>query len=270
MRLSIILLWLSAALEVLGLASSAPFELLWLYPLMLEYFGQRFVSPNIMSRVLVVLELWPLVAPIINPSIPGQNPADEAKFVADALAAGLAGICSFDEFVKHIGKSASFSLYQYDSVGHQLIKKAVVQSHVYEFAPTKIFPGHDFGTIFPIPHAPFIDLATDTFQLIRASAPNDAFVKSEVEKSQYWVRIANGYGAADNKVLGIPTDKEPKGHFLTNYSTVNFKTTMSGSKKYPVITTQDQKDQLRSLVENYSTSNDKAIIHQDVMAYVEA
>lgn len=32
--------------------------------------------------------------------------------------------------------------------------------------------------------------ATDTIQLIRASAPNDAFVKSEVEKSQYWVRIA--------------------------------------------------------------------------------
>ncbi|KAK8044970.1 hypothetical protein PG993_004994 [Apiospora rasikravindrae] len=49
-----------------------------------------------------------------------NNAADEAQFLADAAAEGMEGICTLDEFAKHMGSTDTFKNYEYERSGHKL------------------------------------------------------------------------------------------------------------------------------------------------------
>lgn len=80
MRQSLVLVWLTAVLSVFALNDAAPFEILWYYTAYkIEW--RSGISPRNIAT--------------------GCRHAPSAAFDAAASAAGVSGICTFDEFVRH-------------------------------------------------------------------------------------------------------------------------------------------------------------------------
>jgi hypothetical protein len=87
MRQSLLLVWLTAVLGIFALNDAAPFELLWYYTAYkIEW--RSGISPRSIAT--------------------GCHHAPSTAFDATASAAGVSGICTFDEFVKHLDDKAMF------------------------------------------------------------------------------------------------------------------------------------------------------------------
>lgn len=87
MRQSLLVAWLTAVLSVFALNDAVPFELLWYYTAYkIEW--RSGISPRNIAT--------------------GCRHAPSAAFDAAASAAGVSGICTFDEFVKHLDSKDLF------------------------------------------------------------------------------------------------------------------------------------------------------------------
>ncbi|KAK6223389.1 hypothetical protein LQW54_000507 [Pestalotiopsis sp. IQ-011] len=113
MRISDSLLWLCAATGAIALNTAQPGELMWAYTAYkAEY--RAWKKGLISTRTLAAgcsheASHW-------TDSTAGT---DETAFLAAATAAGMEGICAFDEFAKYIGDT-SWASYAYDKIGHSL------------------------------------------------------------------------------------------------------------------------------------------------------
>ncbi|KAK6075619.1 hypothetical protein SCUP234_07708 [Seiridium cupressi] len=228
-----------------------------------------------------------------------QNDADEAAFVAAAAAAGITGICTFDEFVKHVGTKASFAKYKYDSIGHtldpdwnNLRTKSIIGSSPMRYDFKTLFPGK-WDSAKKVSWALAIDTGTTLYQEVRAAAAaGDALITKEVTNAKEWIRVAHQIRLSDRAVnlmadvtsfinnIGDVKTLFPAGMMTKPYKVIkpftatgqmiaykDFDTEASikGTKKNPSTLTEDQKNDLRSTVANFATGSTIAIEHQDVI-----
>ncbi|KAK9774102.1 hypothetical protein AB5N19_06907 [Seiridium cardinale] len=300
MRFPVVLVWLCATLEVLASNTAAPFELLWLYSI---YKSEWHVNGKSGSRSIATgcthdADNWATT----DAAVKQQNDADEAAFVAAAAAAGITGICTFDEFVKHVGTKASFAKYKYDSIGHTLdpdwnnlktkFKSAIIGSSPMRYDFKTLFPGK-WDSATKVSWALAIDTGTTLYQEVRAAAAaGDAFITKEVTNAKEWIRVAHQIRLSDRAVnlmvdvtnfinsIGDVKTLFPAGMMTKPYKVIKpFTTTgqmiaykdfdteasIKGTKKNPSTLSEDQKNDLRSTVANFATSSTIAIEHQDVI-----
>ncbi|KAK9789298.1 hypothetical protein SCARD494_09194 [Seiridium cardinale] len=283
MRFPVVLVWLCATLEVLASNTAAPFELLWLYSI---YKSEWHVNGKSGSRSIATgcthdADNWATT----DAAVKQQNDADEAAFVAAAAAAGITGICTFDEFVKHVGTKASFAKYKYDSIGHTLdpdwnnlktkFKSAIIGSSPMRYDFKTLFPGK-WDSATKVSWALAIDTGTTLYQEVRAAAAaGDAFITKEVTNAKEWIRVAHQIRLSGDVKTLFPAGMMTKPYkvikpFTTTGQMIAYKdfdteASIKGTKKNPSTLSEDQKNDLRSTVANFATSSTIAIEHQDVI-----
>lgn len=97
-----ILLWCSLALHgVNSLNPSAAYEAVYAYNAYKAEWASTITNPGLRTIATGCNH------PALNPNIPATSPAGviEANFLASTVAAGVAGICSFDDFIRHVGNA---------------------------------------------------------------------------------------------------------------------------------------------------------------------
>lgn len=188
MRLHFLLLGLFVGLEVLALDSAAPYEMMYFYA---AYKAEWLSGMPVLQRQIA-----------IGCKRGKYSPGD---FDAQAAAAGVKGMCSFDDFVKFVGTERTFADYHYSEVGNMWnmeqywsqIKDKFAQYKLpgasaddrYRDDLQKLLPKANFGAAIE-PFEPAVKGVANALQAARIVTPNLAAVEDQAKYAKEFARIA--------------------------------------------------------------------------------
>ncbi|KAI9729524.1 MAG: hypothetical protein M1818_008497 [Claussenomyces sp. TS43310] len=267
MRPSHLLIWLTLCLETFALNAAAPFELLYFY----SAYKIEWTSLDSSGRT---------IATGCRHS-PNNFPAGESAYAAAATAAGVKGICTFDEFVKYVGRTQSFIRYRYTAAtitpDPATIKVKFQQTFgVYPalaYDPAKLLP--TWASVRAnTPLTPIIKQITNAVQTAREVVTDaNALVATEVANSKSYLQIIQQLRLKDQmKFMGqaitgflrqtsfttlkYATDdiNYPNGNKFDQYQRIDYDGTIATEPG----ATQNEKVALRTAIETYGTSTPQA------------
>jgi hypothetical protein len=179
---SILIVWLVATLGAFANNSAAPFELLWYYTAYkIEW--RSGLTPRTLATTC--------------------HHAPEATFDTAAAAAGLAGICTFDEFVQHCGQNGDWAGFHSGEPLDPNDKNVKSTFDTYSKGPPKrnwrlnlaaLLPNHPIvHTGNSAPLGPAIDATLGVIQDAREHAPGDSHIDDWVTKGAAYATTATQY-----------------------------------------------------------------------------
>lgn len=179
---SILIVWLVAILGASANNGAAPFELMWYYTAY-KVEWKSGLSPRTLAT--------------------NGHHAPAAAFDTAAAAAGVAGICTFDEFVQHCGQNNEWTGFHSGEPLDPNDKNVKAAFDTYANGPPRrtwrlnlaaLLPNHPFvHTGNNAPLGPVIDAALEVIQDAREHAPGDSHIEDWVTKGASYASTATQY-----------------------------------------------------------------------------
>jgi hypothetical protein len=198
MRKSLVLVWLAAAVGVFANNNAAPFELLWYYTAYKIDFksGRKTLASGCKPH------------------------RHDASFDTAAAAAGVQGICTFDEFVQHVAQNDRWENFHTDQPldPDEKMVKTLFDAYAGKYPATAVTPEEPgkqwrlnmanllphnthIGTGPTDPLGPALQEVLKTIQASRSLAPGDTTIQGWVDKGASFASIATQYRQKDQNTV---------------------------------------------------------------------
>ncbi|KAI4595345.1 hypothetical protein KJ359_007020 [Pestalotiopsis sp. 9143b] len=232
----------------------------------------------------------------LNTAQPGElmwaYRTDETAFLAAATAAGMEGICAFDEFAKYIGDT-SWASYAYDKIGHSLRPDfKLLRTKIVNYATVggKKTLLQDFDKMYPgkwstapgvvTPFSDCVDAVSDTMHDARSALTDTDTVMSALVTDDRENDMANNLKKWANKNLdtgkwatAVKRTLKPFNIPFTStkaadINELDFAATLAAQKTENGVTsdiwTAAEKTQLQQSLANYKAQQ-VTVLHDDVI-----